>query len=79
VTIDGEDVGTTPMSSPIELGQGKHTIRFVHDWYAPIERPVEIPAGTSSTARPVTLDFCKEGTLHPGKSIPAGSCGGVKR
>ena len=74
IWVDGKEVGSTPIGEPIELGEGKHTIRFVHDWYAPKELPIEVLAGTSSTARPLAVDFCKEGTLLPGKAAPSGSC-----
>src|SRR5689334_10969358 len=37
VTIDGQEIGVTPFAAPIELREGKHTIRFVHDWYEPKE------------------------------------------
>jgi eukaryotic-like serine/threonine-protein kinase len=74
ISIDGKEFGATPLADPIELPQGKHTIKFVHDWYAPKELPVEIQGGTSSTARPLSVNFCKEGTLRSGKTAPAGSC-----
>jgi eukaryotic-like serine/threonine-protein kinase len=76
VSIDGQDKGITPLAA-LELPEGKHTIRFVHDWYAPIERTVDIPASTPSTGLPLGLDFCREGKLLPGKAVPDGSCGGV--
>ena len=76
ITIDGKDQGVTPVAAPIELGEGLHTVRFTHDWYAPIERPIEIEQGASSTARHLGVDFCKEGTLLPGKTAPKDSCGG---
>jgi hypothetical protein len=78
VSIDGKEVGTTPLAEPFELRQGKHSIRFTHDWYAPVERTIEIPPETSSTVRPLAVDFCKEGALLPGKAVPRGSCGGAQ-
>lgn len=78
ISIDGKQVGATPLTRPIEVSQGKRTIQFAHDWYAPIERVVEVPAGASNAALPLAVDFCKEGKLLPGKQVPAGSCGAVK-
>ena len=75
VSIDGKAVGSTPLPKTFELREGKHTITFTHDWYAPAERQIEILPGSSSTARPLAIDFCKEGTLLPGKAVPPGSCG----
>jgi len=74
VSIDGKEVGSTPIAAPIELREGKHTIRFVHDWYEPKELSTEVQTGASVTARPLVFDFCKEGTLLPGKTAPQGSC-----
>jgi eukaryotic-like serine/threonine-protein kinase len=74
VSIDGKEVGSTPIAAPIELREGKHTIRFVHDWYEPKELSTEVQGGTSVTSRPLVFDFCKEGTLLPGKTAPQGSC-----
>jgi hypothetical protein len=74
VWIDGKQYGSTPFADPIELDEGRHTIKLVHDWYAPKELPIEVVGGSSSTARPFTVNFCKEGTLLPGKAVPDGSC-----
>jgi len=74
VWIDDKEIGSTPLADPIELREGKHAIKFVHDWYAPKELSAEVLGGTSGTARPLVVDFCKEGTLLPGKTVPPGSC-----
>jgi eukaryotic-like serine/threonine-protein kinase len=74
IWIDDKEYGATPIADPIELREGKHAIRFVHDWYAPKELSTEVLGGTSGTARPLVFDFCKEGTLLPGKTVPPGSC-----
>jgi serine/threonine-protein kinase len=77
VSIDGKAYGATPFAEPIELGEGKHTIEFVHDWYEPVEVQVEVAAGASSMAQLRTFDFCRQGKLRSGKELPAGSCGGA--
>ena len=75
ITVDGKDHGATPIPAPIELvGDGKHTVRFVHDWYAPIERVLDIEPESTTTHR-LAVDFCKDGELLPGKERPAGACG----
>jgi serine/threonine-protein kinase len=76
IAIDGPDRGTTPLLQPLDLREGRHRIVFRHDWYSPIERIVEIAPGTANTAQLVSVDFCREGTLLAGKTIPSGSCEG---
>jgi serine/threonine-protein kinase len=75
ISIDGKEIGATPLADPIELLEGKHTITFEHDWYVPAQRQIEVEAGSSSRARPLVFDFCREGTLRAGKTVPSGSCG----
>src|SRR6185436_9572249 len=70
VSIDGQEIGATPFADPIELPEGKHTVTFVHDWYAPKAMSIEVQGGTSSTARPLAFDFCKDGALLPDKTVP---------
>jgi serine/threonine-protein kinase len=70
VQVDGRAVGTTPFDQPIELSEGKHKVVLLHDWYLPIERSVDISAGTRSEAMEVRVDFESEGRLRPGKSMP---------
>jgi len=45
VTIDGEDVGKSPLSRPIQLDLGKHTIRVEHEGYLPQEKTIEATGG----------------------------------
>ena len=72
VAIDGKDVGTTPIAKPIELTDGKHTVRFEHDWYVPVERQVDLPSGSADAALQVGVDFEKDKIeLLAGKTIPA--------
>lgn len=54
VSIDGIDVGVTPIGKAIPLREGVHLVRFVHDWYKPVERRVEIVAGAPHA---VSVDF----------------------
>jgi len=70
VTVDGKDAGVTPLPDPLELLQGKHTIRLEHDWYRPIERTIEIKPGKTDSAGEVNVDFESAGTLKPGKQRP---------
>ncbi|HET9627111.1 MAG TPA: serine/threonine-protein kinase [Kofleriaceae bacterium] len=71
VFIDDKPVGTTPIAAPLELAAGKHTVKFVHDWYQPIERTVEVPESGADEAKPVSVDFEAEKHLLPGKTVPA--------
>jgi serine/threonine-protein kinase len=76
VSIGGKDFGSTPFAEPIELRGGTHTIKLVHDWYEPAELRVEVPEGASTTAQTFTFDFCVQGKLLSGKTLPVGSsCG----
>ncbi|MBX3162449.1 MAG: serine/threonine protein kinase [Deltaproteobacteria bacterium] len=61
ITIDGKDGYVTPMQKAIELPEGKHTLTFEHEGFAPIERAEEVVAGPEANARLITVDFCKEG------------------
>jgi predicted Ser/Thr protein kinase len=54
VSVDGIDVGITPIGKAIPLREGVHLVRFVHDWYQPVERRVEIVAGAPHA---VSVDF----------------------
>lgn len=72
VTIDGKPVGTTPIGKPIELPEGKHVIHFEHDWYAPVDRVIDLAAGSADTAQQLVLDFdAAHVPLKPGKIKPA--------
>ena len=71
IAIDGAPIGITPMAKAIELREGKHVIRFEHDWYEPVERSIVIVAGPKESAQSLSLDFeaAKIG-LKPGKAVP---------
>jgi serine/threonine-protein kinase len=71
VSIDNRAIGVTPLARPIELSEGKHQIRFEHDWYVPVERTIEVVAGTEDAAPAVAVDFEKSNTkLRDGKTKP---------
>jgi eukaryotic-like serine/threonine-protein kinase len=71
ITIDGKPVGTTPIGKPIGLAQGKHVVHFEHDWYAPVDRVVDLAAGSADAAQQLVLDFdASHIPLQPGKAKP---------
>jgi hypothetical protein len=71
VSIDGAEVGETPLDKAFELAEGTHVIRFEHTWYAPVERTVEVTAGGPEKPVELVVDFEADGTLLPGKTRPA--------
>ena len=71
VFVDGNETGITPIAKPLELKEGKHVVRFEHDWYAPVERPIEVVAGTAEAAPADHRRFREaEDPLKPGKTRP---------
>jgi eukaryotic-like serine/threonine-protein kinase len=66
IYVDNMLGGTTPLAKPLDLLAGKHQIRFEHDWYEPVTRTIDVPAGTSE----VGVDFEQAGVLRPGKVKP---------
>jgi len=71
VSIDGKPVGTTPIAKAVELHDGKHTVRFEHDSYVPVERQVDLPSGSADAAQLVGVDFEKEKIqMLAGKTLP---------
>jgi serine/threonine-protein kinase len=71
ISVDGNPVGITPLGKPLELTVGPHVIRFEHDWYMPMERRVEITAGSSDAATMLSFDFERQKVpLKPGKAKP---------
>jgi predicted Ser/Thr protein kinase len=71
VTIDDATKIETPDARAIDLEEGRHRLRFVHDGFAPIEREIEVVSGAKDAAIPVIVDFCKVG--KPTK--PVDGCG----
>jgi hypothetical protein len=78
ISVDGKDVGATPLPEPIELTEGPHRVRFEHPYFQPVEKKLDIAPGGSDTAQHLGVDFCQDKTpLLPGKAIPAGACEGA--
>ncbi len=61
VTLDGADLGATPFGRAMEMTAEKHRFVFTHPAFGPIERSVDVPAGTDANALPVVVDFCDDG------------------
>jgi len=65
------DCGVPQTAKPLELREGKHVVRFEHDWYQPVERPIEVVAGTAEAAPTISIDFEKlKVPLKAGKQKP---------
>jgi eukaryotic-like serine/threonine-protein kinase len=75
VLVDGKEVGVTPLEAPTEMNEGPHVVRFVHDWFEPVERTIDVPSSAMENAQIVGVDFCNTGTAT--KSPPPDSCGKV--
>jgi hypothetical protein len=54
VSVDAEPVGTTPLSAPLALDLGKHTLRVNKNSFEPAERTIEI-AGGNELSLAITL------------------------
>ena len=68
IYVDNMLAGVTPLGQArSSSSQGKHQIRFEHDWYQPITRSLDVTAGDNELA---AIDFEKTGTLKPGKAKP---------
>ncbi|HEY1558482.1 MAG TPA: serine/threonine-protein kinase [Kofleriaceae bacterium] len=71
ITVDGREVGTTPLATPLELAEGRHAIVFEHDWYQPVERDLDVIAGPPDAAPSLRVDFeALHVALRPGKTKP---------
>ena len=69
------DIGRSDMRfgvDPASITVGTdRVVRFEHDWYTPIERPIEVVAGVAEAAPTISVDFEKLKTpLLPGKTKP---------
>jgi tetratricopeptide (TPR) repeat protein len=51
VSVDGEDVGTTPLTSELVLAEGKHSLVAKLDGYEPLEHALDAKGGTKETLR----------------------------
>jgi eukaryotic-like serine/threonine-protein kinase len=74
VAVPGKDETLTPTTKAFDLPEGKHTLKFEHDAFAPITKPIEVKVGMPDNAPLIVVDFCKEGT--PKGPRPA-DCGEV--
>ncbi|HEY5946146.1 MAG TPA: PEGA domain-containing protein, partial [Kofleriaceae bacterium] len=71
IFIDNKEIGVTPMAKTIELREGKHIVRFEHDWYEPVERSISISAGGQENAQSLLFNFeASKAKLKPGKTVP---------
>jgi tetratricopeptide (TPR) repeat protein len=48
VTVDGKDVGTSPLADPLLLVPGEYTLGFAHDGFSPTEQKLKVEAGSES-------------------------------
>jgi hypothetical protein len=72
VYVDGKLAGTTPIGKPLKLTEGHHVLRFEHDWYIPVDRTIDLEAGTADAAQLVSIDFeAQKVPLKAGKTKPA--------
>jgi len=74
VIVDGKPGDPIPHAEPIETSEGRHTIKFVHPGFEPIERTVDVTAATKKAAPIVSVDFCSDG--KPTAKLPA-DCGAM--
>ena len=69
VYVDGKLVGVTPLAQAARARPRASTrSRFEHDWYQPVERTIEVVAGTAKRRDAVSVDFEKlKARCKPGK------------
>ena len=48
ISIDGKEVGTSPLADALVLAPGEYTLGFTHDGYTPVEQKVKLEAGSES-------------------------------
>ncbi len=71
IFVDDKEVGTTPLAKTVELREGKHKVRFEHDWYEPVERSIMIVSGPAESAQSLSINFEQsKAKLKPGKTVP---------
>jgi hypothetical protein len=71
IFVDDKEIGVTPIADPLELREGKHTVRYEHDWYQSYEQEIDVLAGDKEAAPMNQIDFEKLGQpLKPGKTKP---------
>jgi serine/threonine-protein kinase len=59
LTIDGEQVASSPIAAPIEVTAGPHDIVVENDFYEPIKRSIDVPVGPDPVE--ITVDFERDG------------------
>jgi serine/threonine-protein kinase len=69
VLIDGREVATTPVAAPLEVEAGTHTLEIRNEFFAPVQRSIEVPAGTADTPMDLHVDLEKIGKAT--RPIPA--------
>ena len=70
VFVDGTLAGVTPLAKPLDLAEGRHELRFEHDWYQPVTRRIDVAPTSVENAPEISIDFEKASTLRPGKAKP---------
>lgn len=70
LTVDGEGVGTSPLSKPLLLSPGAHAFRAVREGHQPAEKRVTLTSGAA--VRVVLAPVRKKGILRV-ESAPAGA------
>jgi hypothetical protein len=73
ITVDGEAVGTTPLTQPFVVDFGRHTVAARKDGFEDVEQSIEA-AGPSAAAREVSLVLQEQSALlvvvaEPGAAI----------
>ncbi|HTJ44876.1 MAG TPA: PEGA domain-containing protein [Kofleriaceae bacterium] len=48
VSVEGKDIGTSPLTEPLILEPGEYTLGFTHDGYTPTEQKIKLEAGSES-------------------------------
>lgn len=71
VWVDGEEVGTTPMASPVQLSAGTHELEVRNDFFEPLVRTIEVPEGAEDEPKVVRIDL-EEDSVPLLKVVPAG-------
>ena len=61
LTVDGEQLATSPVAEPMELEAGHHDIVLTNDFYKPVTRKINVPEGTPTTPLDIVVDFEKNG------------------
>ncbi|MFO0552771.1 MAG: PEGA domain-containing protein [Polyangiaceae bacterium] len=63
VTLDGAQLGTTPLSKPVRVLPGSHTLRVTKSGFEPLERTVDVAAKASVNVEIQLVPIPPAGTL----------------